>query len=377
MFKFLKEKLKSAVNRITKKIEDKQEEQVAKVQDSKKIISEKVAKKEEKVVSESNNKENYVQTEQLLVHKEENIKDIESDTLEVKKKGFFSKIKEKVTSKVLSEEEFENIFWELELVLIENNVAVEVIEKIKNDLKKELTKNPIERGKVHEIISLNLKRSIEKLFKQTKYDLVTTIKNSKHKPFTLIFFGVNGAGKTTTISKIASKLKHNNISCVLVAADTWRSAAIEQLEEQGNKVGVKVIKHQYGSDPTAVAYDGVAYAKAHEIQAVLIDTAGRQHNNQNLIQQMEKIVRVIRPNLKIFVGESTTGNDCIEQAKKFDEIVGIDGIILSKADVDERGGAAISISYVLDKPIIYLGIGQKVEDLKEFKKEDIMNSLGL
>src|SRR3989344_425931 len=340
MFKFLKEKLKSAVNRITKKIEDKQEEQVAKVQNSKKIISEKILKKEEKVIREINNKENDAQTEQLLVHKEENIKDIEPDTFEVKKKGFFSKIKEKVTSKVLSEEEFENIFWELELVLIENNVAVEVIEK-------------------------------------TKYDLVTTIKNSKHKPFTLIFFGVNGAGKTTTISKIASKLKHNNISCVLVAADTWRSAAIEQLEEQGNKVGVKVIKHQYGSDPTAVAYDGVAYAKAHEIQAVLIDTAGRQHNNQNLIQQMEKIVRVIRPNLKIFVGESTTGNDCIEQAKKFDEIVGIDGIILSKADVDERGGAAISISYVLDKPIIYLGMGQKVEDLKEFKKEEIINSLGL
>src|SRR3989344_9344012 len=138
MFKFLKEKLKSAVNRITKKIEDKQEEQVTKIQDSKRSISEKVAKKEENVVSESNNKENYVQTEQLLVHKEENIKDSESDTFEVKKKGFFSKIKEKVTSKVLSEEEFENIFWELELVLIENNVAVEVIEKIKNDLKKEL-----------------------------------------------------------------------------------------------------------------------------------------------------------------------------------------------------------------------------------------------
>ena len=163
----------------------------------------------------------------------------------------------------------------------------------------------------------------------------------------------------------------------MVAADTWRSAAIEQLEEQGNKLGVKVIKHQYGSDPTAVAYDGVSFAKAHNVEAVLIDTAGRQHNNQNLIQQMEKIVRVIKPNLKVFVGESTTGNDCIEQAKKFDDIIGIDAIILSKADIDERGGAAISISYIIDKPIIYLGMGQKTEDLKEFRKEEIINSLGL
>src|SRR3989344_5577086 len=292
-------------------------------------------------------------------------------------KNIFSKIKQKVTSKVLSQEEFENLFWDLELVLMENNVAVEVIEKIKEDLKKQLTQNTIERGKVQEIIQLNLKKSIEKLFKQTKYDLATTIKNSKHKPFVIVFFGINGAGKTTTISKLASKLKNNNISSIMVAADTWRSAEIEQLEAQGNKIGIKVIKHQYGSDPTAVAYDGVAFAKAHNIACVLIDTAGRQHNNLNLTQQMEKIVRVIKPNLKVFVGESTTGNDCIEQAKKFDEVVGIDAIILSKADIDERGGAAISISYVIDKPIIYLGMGQKVEDLKEFKKEEIINSLGL
>jgi|SRR3989338_10872673 len=364
MFKFLKEKLKGAINRITKKIEDKE----AKVEVKKEEVKQNLEIQPSKKIEYDN--------EQILEQKEEVIEKKEI-LLETKKKNIFSKIKEKIVSKTLTTEEFEDLFWELELVLIENNVAVEVIERIKEDLKKELTRIPIERGKVQETIVLNLKRSLEKLFKQTKYDLVTTIKNSKHKPYTIIFFGTNGAGKTTTIAKLASKLKNNKLSCVLVAADTWRSAAIEQLEEQGNKIGVKVIKQQYGSDPTAVAYDGVAFAKAHNIDAVLIDTAGRQHNNVNLVQQMGKIVRVIKPNLKVFIGESTTGNDCIEQAKKFDDIIGIDAIILSKADIDERGGAALSISYVIDKPIIYLGTGQKLEDLKEFKKEEIMNSLGL
>ena len=229
-------------------------------------------------------------------------------------------------------------------------------------------------------IKQSLKEIIEEILIEP-FNMVEKIKekasDQSKEPYVILFCGINGTSKTTTIAKLASKLKNNKLSCVLVAADTWRSAAIEQLEEQGNKIGVKVIKQQYGSDPTAVAYDGVAFAKAHNIDAVLIDTAGRQHNNVNLVQQMGKIVRVIKPNLKVFIGESTTGNDCIEQAKKFDDIIGIDAIILSKADIDERGGAALSISYVIDKPIIYLGTGQKLEDLKEFKKEEIMNSLGL
>ena len=193
----------------------------------------------------------------------------------------------------------------------------------------------------------------------------------------IIFFGINGAGKTTTIAKVANLILKNKLKCLLVAADTFRAAAIQQLEEHGKKLGVKVVRQDYGSDPAAVAFDGVKSAKAKGIDVVLIDTAGRQHSNENLMEEMKKIVRVIKPDMKLFIGESITGNDCIEQVKKFNEIVKIDGIILSKADIDEKGGTALSVSYVSGKPILYFGVGQKYEDLKAFDKDYVLKNLGL
>ncbi len=164
---------------------------------------------------------------------------------------------------------------------------------------------------------------------------------------------------------------------VLAAADTFRAAAIQQLEEHANKLGVKIIKHDYESDPAAVAFDAIKHAESKGIDIVLIDTAGRQHANKNLMQELEKVIRVNKPDLKVFIGESITGNDCVEQAKQFNETVGIDVIVLTKADVDEKGGAAISISYVTGKPIIYLGMGQTYDDLVPFNKEKILESVGL
>ena len=199
----------------------------------------------------------------------------------------------------------------------------------------------------------------------------------EEKPFVIAFFGINGSGKTTTIAKIADLLKKNKISCVLAASDTFRAASIEQLQIHADKLGIKLIKHDYGSDPAAVAFDAVKHAKAKKIDVVLIDTAGRLHNQANLMEELKKIVKVAKPNLKLFVGESIAGNDCIEQAQKFNEIIGIDGIILTKADVDEKGGAAISVSYITKKPIIYLGVGQEHSDLKEFEPNTIIESLGL
>jgi len=267
------------------------------------------------------------------------------------------------------------MFWDLELALLENNVAVEVIEKIKQDLKLQLVDKPIPRGKVEETIANSLHISIEDLFKVPQIDLLGRAKQKK--PFVICFVGVNGSGKTTSIAKVAKYLQNHGLSVVLAAADTFRAAAIDQLQLHADRLNVKLIRQDYGSDPAAVAFDAIKHAEAKKNDVVLIDTAGRLHSNINLMDEMKKIMRVAKPDLKIFVGESITGNDCVEQAKKFNEAVGIDGIILAKADVDEKGGAAISVSYVTQKPILFLGIGQEYEDLQQFDKERLLASIGL
>ncbi len=291
------------------------------------------------------------------------------------KPGFFQRLKEVVTKKTLSEAQFEELFWDLEVALLENNVAVEVIDKIKQDLKRQLVDVKVTRGKVEETIARTLSNSIAGLFDVPSLDLIGMAR--KKKPFIIAFVGVNGSGKTTTIAKLAKLFQDNSMKPIIAAADTFRAAAIQQLEEHANRLGVKLIKHDYGADPAAVAFDAIRYAEAHKADVVLIDTAGRLHSNVNLMDEMKKIMRVAKPDVKIFIGESITGNDCIEQAKQFNEAVGIDGIILCKADVDEKGGAAISVSYVTGKPILYLGTGQRYEDLQVFDSKLITGSLGL
>jgi fused signal recognition particle receptor len=374
MFKFLKEKLKQATRIFSKKVEEEAPEEKIEVKveekPKEKIIEVREEKKEHKKTKDFEEKKEFFKEEikkpEVIEEKKEEVKE---------KKGFFKKFHEVITTKKIDEEKFEELFYELELALLENNVALEVIEKIKEDLKKDLIEKPLKKGKVEEIILESLKTSIENLFENEKFDLISKIK--KKKPYVIVFLGVNGSGKTTTIAKLAKKLLDNKLSCVLVAADTFRAAAIQQLEEHGEKLGVKVIKQDYGADPAAVCFDGIKHAEAKHLDAVLIDTAGRLHSNTNLVDEMKKIIRVAKPDLKIFVGESITGNDCIEQVKQFNDAVGIDGIILSKLDVDEKGGAAISISYITKKPIIYFGNGQKYSDLKEFNKEELMKTIGI
>ncbi|MBT5215132.1 signal recognition particle-docking protein FtsY, partial [Candidatus Woesearchaeota archaeon] len=179
------------------------------------------------------------------------------------------------------------------------------------------------------------------------------------------------------IAKFANMLKNKNLNVLMVAGDTWRAASIQQLEEHGEKLKVKVIKHNYGSDPAAVAFDGIKSARANNIDVVLIDTAGRQHSNKDLMRELEKIIRIAKPDLNIFVGESTTGNDCVLQVQQFGDVVEVSGIILTKADVDEKGGAAVSMGYVTGKPILFLGKGQGYEDLEVFDKQSVMDSLGI
>lgn len=292
---------------------------------------------------------------------------------EEEKKSFFGRIKQTITTKTISEEKFNELFWDLELILLENNVSLEVIEKIKEDLKEELVDKPLPRN-VPAKIQETLQKTLKDILSFEKIDIVKKVKDKK--PFIIAFFGINGAGKTTSIAKLTHYLKENNLSVVLAACDTFRAAAIQQLREHADKLGVKMIKHDYGSDAAAVAFDAIKHAEKENVDVVLIDTAGRLHSNTNLMAELEKIIRVTKPDLKIFVGESITGNDCIEQARKFNELVEMDGVILTKADVDEKGGAPLSISYTIKKPILFLGVGQGYNDLEEFDAGVVLERLG-
>lgn len=423
MFKFLKDKLKKAIFNIGKKVEDevKNEEIEAKKLSlsplEKKPTKERVVeekpkeekkekkqgffarfKKKEKPEKEEKPKKEKVEKEpkEVIVEKKkeevvvkEEIRKREQITLTKKpeeitvkepieeeteeKKGFFSKIKEKLITKKISEDKFEELFFDLEVALLENNVAIEVVDKIREDLKKEIVDKPILRGKVEDTIKDGLKKSIEGLFDIEQIDFIKEVK--KKKPFVIVFFGINGSGKTTTIAKVANLLMENKLKVVLGAADTFRAASIEQLKSWGDKLGIKTIAHSYGSDPAAVAFDSKKYAEAHDIDVVLIDTAGRLQSNKNLMEEIKKIDRVVKPDMKIFVGEAITGNDCVEQAKSFNDIVNLDGIILTKMDVDEKGGAFISAAYVTKKPILLVGNGQNLKDIKEFNKEEILKGI--
>ena len=291
----------------------------------------------------------------------------------------FAKLKQTITTKKVSEDKFAELFWEIEVALLENSVAVEVIEKIKNDLKGKIVNKAVSRKEIETIVATSMMQSIEELFDQPEIDVIANIEEKKKekKPYVICFVGINGSGKTTTIAKFAYMLKEKGYSSVIAASDTFRAAAIDQLEIHADKLGVKLIKHDYNADPAAVAFDAIKHAESKNRNVVLIDTAGRLHSNTNLMEELQKIVKVSNPDLTIFLGEAITGNDCIEQAREFDKIVDIDGIILSKADVDQKGGAAISISYVLKKPILYLGIGQNYEDLRKFSVDFITEQLNI
>ncbi|MEI6731626.1 MAG: signal recognition particle-docking protein FtsY [archaeon] len=294
-----------------------------------------------------------------------------------KKQGFFSKLFSKIAPSgkiTLKAEHVDQIYNEIEMTLLENNVALEVADKIKEDLYKNLLGKETNKKEIEKTILSSLKQSILEVLIESP-NLFEQIKDSS--PYVILFFGINGSGKTTSIAKLAHKLKKQGISCIMAAGDTFRAASIEQLQTHGERLKIPVIAQTYGSDPSAVAFDAIAYAKKHKTQVVLIDTAGRMYTKANLLKEMEKIVRVSKPNLKIFVGESITGNDATEQAKTFNETIGIDGIILSKADVDEKAGTILSVSYVTKKPIYFLGTGQDYDDLTEFKKADVIKNLGL
>ncbi len=294
------------------------------------------------------------------------------DKKKEEKRSFISKIVKKIAEKTLDEKEIGAIIKNLELALLENDTALEVAEKICGDVKKGLVGKSVKRGDVENVVNESLRHAMLDVMKQEKIDIETMIRE-KEGPLLIMFLGFNGTGKTTSLSKIAYRLK--KYKPVIAAGDTFRAASIEQLEEHGKRLDIEVVKHKYGSDSAAVIFDSKNHAKAIGSKLVLADTAGRSHSNVNLMDELKKVVRVNKPDLKILVLDSVTGNDIYEQARLFNEAVGVDGIILTKADVYDKGGAALSAAYTLKKPIMYLGVGQEYNDLKEFVPEEVVENL--
>lgn len=277
-----------------------------------------------------------------------------------------------VSHKTISEKDIDDILFELEMALLEGDVAIEVAEKIVNSVKEDLVGRKIRRrSDVADFTKEALKNAISEILNVETPDINELLINSREtgEPLKLMFVGINGTGKTTTIAKVATHFIEKGYTPVIAAADTFRAGAIEQITHHADKIGVKIIKHQKGADPAAVAFDAVAHARAKGKELVLVDTAGRMQTNTNLMDEMKKIKRVIKPDMIIFVGDALTGNDAVEQAQKFDDAVGVNGIILTKADADAKGGAALSIGYVIQKPILFLGLGQSYGDIMEFKPE--------
>ena len=273
---------------------------------------------------------------------------------------------ERDSGAVIREKHLDNVLPELELALMESDVAMVAVEEMKAIIKKRLVGLRVEnRAAIAPTIEKALKASLVELLSKTTFDPQTLLEK-RDGPLIIAFVGVNGTGKTTTIARIADWLQQNGKSVVLAASDTFRAGAIEQLEVHAERLGCKFIKHQAGADPAAVAFDAVEHARAKHRDIVLIDTAGRMQTNTNLMDEMKKIKRVAKPDLIMFVGDSLAGNDAIDQARKFHEAVGIDAVVLTKLDVDAKGGAALSISSAIGQPIAFIGIGQGYGDIMPF-----------
>jgi len=275
----------------------------------------------------------------------------------------------------ISDKDLEEPLWELEQALLESDVAVSVAEEIVETVKADLVGTRRKwRQDVGGIVDQALRDSILKVLDVNGFDFDNFVKQAA-KPITVVFTGINGTGKTTTIAKVAHRLKSEGYSVVLAAGDTYRAGALEQIQLHAENLGVKLIKHHQGADPAAVIYDAVQYAQARHKDVVLADTAGRIHTNINLMNQLRKIERVIDADLVIFVDEALAGNDAVQRALEFDAAMPIDGSILTKVDADSKGGTAISIAHATRKPILFMGLGQRYEDIVKFEPQWLVNRL--
>ncbi|MEW6036076.1 MAG: signal recognition particle-docking protein FtsY, partial [Candidatus Micrarchaeota archaeon] len=301
---------------------------------------------------------------------------VEEKPRERLKLGLVGAVKSIITREVeISENDVKGMLDGLELELLEADVELGVAEGIKAELEGRLVGSKVKKGELHSFVSGSIKETLISILSNDKaFDIVERV-DAGEKPVKIMFIGINGAGKTTTIAKVARLLQARGRKPVLAAADTFRAAAIEQMGVHAERLGLKMIKREYGSDPTSVAYDAVNYAKAHGMDAVLIDTAGRQDTNISLLNEIKKMDRVIKPDAKIYVGESIAGNAILEQIAAFNREVGLDAVILTKLDCDPKGGTMLSINKATGVPIIYVGVGQGYDDLERFDPERMVSRI--
>lgn len=266
----------------------------------------------------------------------------------------------------------DDLYDELEELLITSDIGVDttmcIIDKLRERVKKEKIKDPIE-------IKPCLKKILIEMLEENDD------KNEDEYPEVILVIGVNGVGKTTSIGKLSNSFKKDGKKVLIAAADTFRAAAIDQLEVWSSRVGVDIIKHQEGADPAAVVFDALQAAKARKVDVLLCDTAGRLHNKKNLMNELSKINRIIEKEFKdgkkqsLLVIDATTGQNGIQQAKQFMEVCNIDGIILTKLDGTAKGGVVISIKNSLGIPVKYIGVGEGIEDLQKFDSKSFVEAL--
>ncbi|MFP4402073.1 MAG: signal recognition particle-docking protein FtsY [Candidatus Nanoarchaeia archaeon] len=309
--------------------------------------------------------------------KQERAEESQISAQEEKKEGFLHSAFSSITQKAITENDFKKLWAELELFLLEINVAYEIVEKIEKKMHLATIGNKFSRmslnKKIKEVLVEEVTHSMQT--RQGEFDSVVDEFLGEKKPVVIMMLGVNGTGKTTTIAKLIQHLQNTQKSVVVAAADTYRAAAVEQLDEHCQTLNVKCVKHKHGSDPAAVCYDAIDHAKAKGVDVVLIDTAGRMPNNSNLMDELKKIKRVSHTDMVLFIGDSVSGNDLIDQIDLFDKGLGVTGVILTKVDTDERPGSVVTTAYSINSPIYFLGTGQTYQDLVKFDAKHVAEQL--
>ena len=381
MFDLLKKKLSGFTEKFKKKVEPAEEKKEILIQEPAPLEEPAPVQETPKAVEvlEEAAVEEIAEPETIVEEKAVEIAEIPKEQpRELKAKvSKFGRIKKALGAEItISDSDVKDLLWELELSLLEADVEQTTAEEISKELRQRLVGKKIKKGQnIDSVLKEEIRNVLTTIMKTEEIDLEKEIRAKKEKPYRILFLGPNGAGKTTTIAKLTHRLQEKGFKVLWSASDTFRAASIEQIEKHAANLKVKVVKHSYGADPAAVAFDAIKAAQSRGIDVVMIDSAGRQETDSNLMQELKKIVRVAQPDLRLYIGEAFTGQALLHQAQEYDKVAGVDAFTLTKIDCDAKGGTTISLLYKLKKPILFVGVGQEYPDLKKFDPEFVLKQV--